>query len=410
VIDSGDTNHADSYVRADNAGSKITVTGSVTFAGRGSNVYSEAGGEVNISGNVSFAGENSRVEVCDDGSAVNIGGNVSFAGADSYVKAQSSGKINISGSVTANANANTNGWWFVGAFDSAELAVGSIETTTYEAVRTDGGEVVVNGNIVAGTKGVYIENSGEVIVNGTITASTYIDLDGVVKTPADITLPTTKAGYNTYTEGTCTVWVKGNAPTITTAFLPSGAVGTAYSQTLAATGGTPITWTTDGPLPGGLSLSAAGVISGTPTATGTFKFTVKATNDKGDDTKELSIVITAAGHVHKPGTAWQKDAAGHWNECTCGDRYSLAAHTPGAWIVDRAATATTDGSRHRDCTVCGHTETGIIPATGNQKDNDPDDSQTGGDNTILWILLGGAALVIIGGAFFFGRKWRGAVK
>jgi len=34
----------------------------------------------------------------------------------------------------------------------------------------------------------------------------------------------------------------GTAPTITTATLPNGTVGTAYSQTLAATGDTPITW------------------------------------------------------------------------------------------------------------------------------------------------------------------------
>jgi hypothetical protein len=72
-------------------------------------------------------------------------------------------------------------------------------------------------------------------------------------------------------------------------------VGTAYSQTLAATGDTPITWTLDsGTLPGGLSLSAGGIISGTPAATGTFNFTVKATNGAGDDTQALSIAIAAA--------------------------------------------------------------------------------------------------------------------
>jgi len=37
----------------------------------------------------------------------------------------------------------------------------------------------------------------------------------------------------------------GTDPTITTASLPNGTVGTAYSQTLAATGETPITWSID---------------------------------------------------------------------------------------------------------------------------------------------------------------------
>ncbi|MCL1951845.1 MAG: hypothetical protein FWF60_03350 [Oscillospiraceae bacterium] len=41
-----------------------------------------------------------------------------------------------------------------------------------------------------------------------------------------------------------------------------------------------------------------------------------------------------------------------------------AAHTPGEWIVDTAATATTAGSRHRTCTVCGFVETQTIAATG----------------------------------------------
>ncbi|MGA8730703.1 MAG: Ig domain-containing protein, partial [Terracidiphilus sp.] len=56
---------------------------------------------------------------------------------------------------------------------------------------------------------------------------------------------------------------------ITTTSLPSGQVGTAYSATLAATGGTsPYAWSlTSGTLPAGLTLNAAtGAISGTPTA------------------------------------------------------------------------------------------------------------------------------------------------
>jgi len=87
----------------------------------------------------------------------------------------------------------------------------------------------------------------------------------------------------------------GTTPTITTASLPNGTVGTAYSQTLAATGDTPITWTIDGTgtLPTGLSLATTGTISGTPTTAGASTFTVKATNAAGYDTKSLSITIAA---------------------------------------------------------------------------------------------------------------------
>ena len=84
--------------------------------------------------------------------------------------------------------------------------------------------------------------------------------------------------------------------TITTDTLPDGKVGEAYSQILTATGTTPIKWSiSGGALPDGLTLKeTTGEISGTPTADGTAKFTVKAENSAGSDTKELSIAITKA--------------------------------------------------------------------------------------------------------------------
>ena len=84
------------------------------------------------------------------------------------------------------------------------------------------------------------------------------------------------------------------APSITTSSLPDGKVGEAYSQTLTANGTTPIKWSISGGVrPDGLTLDeTTGEISGTPTADGTAKFTVKAENSVGSDTKELSITIT----------------------------------------------------------------------------------------------------------------------
>jgi X-Pro dipeptidyl-peptidase len=94
-------------------------------------------------------------------------------------------------------------------------------------------------------------------------------------------------------------------PTITTIVLQSGTVGAAYSQTLAGTSDAPITWTLDADaLPDGLTLSAEGVISGIPTASGAFNFTVKAENSAGSDTKTLSITIDPAvsgGVILPPG-------------------------------------------------------------------------------------------------------------
>lgn len=83
-------------------------------------------------------------------------------------------------------------------------------------------------------------------------------------------------------------------PAITTVTLPDGKVGDAYSQTLAATGTNPITWSIEaGTLPDGLTL-VGDTIKGTPSKAGDFKFTVKATNGGGSDTKELTIKIADA--------------------------------------------------------------------------------------------------------------------
>lgn len=87
-----------------------------------------------------------------------------------------------------------------------------------------------------------------------------------------------------------------NALTVTTTSLPAGDQGVAYSQTLAAGGGTGsgYTWsaTSSNLSSFGLSLSAAGVISGTPTQSGTASFTAKVTDSSNNTaTQALSILV-----------------------------------------------------------------------------------------------------------------------
>jgi uncharacterized protein (TIGR03437 family) len=79
----------------------------------------------------------------------------------------------------------------------------------------------------------------------------------------------------------------------TAATLPPAIEGLAYSQTLAATGGTPpYVWTvTSGSLPAGLALSSNGVISGIPSSAGAFQFTVQAT-DSFSVAASLTVTLT----------------------------------------------------------------------------------------------------------------------
>ncbi len=67
--------------------------------------------------------------------------------------------------------------------------------------------------------------------------------------------------------------------TVTNPVTATGTVGTAFSQTFTATGGNPtVTFSTSSSLPAGLTLSSAGVLSGTPTQSGTFPIVVVATD------------------------------------------------------------------------------------------------------------------------------------
>ena len=79
-----------------------------------------------------------------------------------------------------------------------------------------------------------------------------------------------------------------------------------------------------------------------------------------------TIPATGGGeHTHSYGSEWKNDADNHWHECSCGDKKDTAAHTAGEWIIDTPATATTSGSKHKECTVCKRVlETGTIPAIG----------------------------------------------
>ena len=93
--------------------------------------------------------------------------------------------------------------------------------------------------------------------------------------------------------GSTSVTVTKTPVTITTTGLPDGTVGVGYSGSLSAIGGTlPYVWAIGG-LPPGLSATAGGSISGTPTAPGSFSVSAQVT-DKGGATASgtFSINVT----------------------------------------------------------------------------------------------------------------------
>lgn len=97
----------------------------------------------------------------------------------------------------------------------------------------------------------------------------------------------------------------GNCPAIvlSPATLPAGMVGEAYSEQITASGGDdPYTFAvTSGTLPAGLTLTAGGLLSGTPTAVGSSVVTITATDE--DDCLglvSLTLLIRAADLANCP--------------------------------------------------------------------------------------------------------------
>jgi hypothetical protein len=93
--------------------------------------------------------------------------------------------------------------------------------------------------------------------------------------------------------------------TLSPATLPDGTVGATYNQTITASSGTaPYTFAvTSGALPPGITLSSAGLLSGTPTSPGSFPFTVTATDANGcTGSRSYTVLINCATITLSPAT------------------------------------------------------------------------------------------------------------
>ncbi|HUD40841.1 MAG TPA: IPTL-CTERM sorting domain-containing protein [Dokdonella sp.] len=137
-------------------------------------------------------------------------------------------------------------------------------------------------------------------------------LAGTPTEGGSFTFTVTATDANDFT-GTQAYTLQIGSPTIeiAPAVLPAGTVGTAYSQALTASGGTaPYAYAVSaGALPGGLALAGDGTLSGTPTASGSFAFTVTAT-DANAQTGERAYTLEIVDALSLPATDLPDASAG----------------------------------------------------------------------------------------------------
>ncbi len=137
---------------------------------------------------------------------------------------------------------------------------------------------------------------------GTFTATIPAQASG---TTINYSISATDSNGQTTTITNAGSYTTGLAPSITTsATLPATAPGGSYSQTLAASGGSGsgYTWSVNAgsSLPAGLTLSGAGLLSGSIASTGNYSFTLRVTDSAGRITTRvftLSVSTTTAPNV-----------------------------------------------------------------------------------------------------------------
>ncbi|MBQ7561979.1 MAG: putative Ig domain-containing protein [Synergistaceae bacterium] len=123
---------------------------------------------------------------------------------------------------------------------------------------------------------------------------------------------------------------------IITESLDKAFTGKIYNFTLKASESNNIKWSHTGELPPGFDLSESGIISGTPTKSGTYKFTVTASNGTDLASKEFTMIVSASGSSLEITTTTLKNG-------TDGKKYSVSLKAKGAKSLTWQAANLPDG-------------------------------------------------------------------
>ncbi|MBB4128700.1 uncharacterized protein YhjY with autotransporter beta-barrel domain [Xanthomonas translucens] len=235
---------------------------------------------------------------------------------------------------------------------TVSLSAASGQTVTVNYATADG-------TATAGSD--YVARSGTLtFAPGTTAQGVAVTVNGDTTVEPNETFSVSLSGASNATvaraTGTGTINNDDAVVTVGPASLPAATAGTAYSQNLSASGGTaPYTFAVSaGTLPAGLTLNAAGVLSGTPTSSGSFNFTATATDSGGSPTSgnRAYTLTVASPNMSLPATTLAGGTAGQAytaaiNPATGGIApytYALSAGALPAGVTVNSATGALSGT------------------------------------------------------------------
>lgn len=241
------------------------------------------------------------------GTSITYTPNASYSGTDSFTyTATNVGGTSAPATVTVTVSNPTV------TYAPSSPAAGTVGTAYSQTLASaSGGTGPYTYTIASGALPAGISLASNGTLSGTPTAG------GTFNFTITATDSSTGTGPFTATSGTLTLTVAAPTITLSPSTLSNATVATAYSQTLTASGGTAAyTYTiASGALPAGLTLSSSGVLSGTPTAGGTFNFTVTATDSSTGNgpytgSRAYSLVVNAPTLAVTPASGGLSASAG----------------------------------------------------------------------------------------------------
>ena len=270
------------------------------------------------------------------------------------------------GSLTTGGNGNVGIYYYWSGTNNAGTS--SLTVSGNAVVDTRNSQIMAQNKETVVQVGAGSDGNGGIVFNGkngTVYGDVTLDESLIIGSEETLTIPddsslnsngklTNNGKIIVDNGGKLEGTIEGNQPPkITTERLNDGTVNTKYNQTLVASGDATITWSSSD-LPNWLTLNSDGTISGTPTAAGTYSFTVTATNDYGSDSKEFALTIDQQGTIHVTSVSLDKTSL----ELTEGETAQLTATVqPGNASNQTVTWSTSDAS-------VATVENGVVRATG----------------------------------------------